>query len=46
MKNMQDEREQQHQRGAEVLLRPLSRNSSIWLPTMLVFGEPDTMVFV
>jgi hypothetical protein len=25
---------------------PLSRKSSIWLPTMLVLGEPETMVLV
>ena len=25
---------------------PCRRNSSIWLPTMLVFGEPDTIVLV
>ena len=25
---------------------PCSRNSSIWLPIMLVFGEPETSVFV
>ena len=25
---------------------PSSRKSSIWLPTMFVLGEPDTIVFV
>ena len=42
----QDEREQQHQGGAEVLQGTLQEEQLDLVPIIVVFGEPDTIAFV